>query len=127
MCLSLVLQAAPISFAWDRSPSLDVTGYRFYGSTNGVQAVSVDTGTNLTVSLDKLRPGAWTFHATAYSRGTNTDGFVYTIESEPSLPLLMRVPVPPANMSTLAVQWIGSLAGTNWTDVGFFRLKIGTP
>lgn len=121
--------AAPITFVWDAPP--EASAYRFYASTNGLDTVwpqvKVDTGTNRTVTIDSMTPALWTCWATAYAKGTNYDGSVYTTESDPSKELLLIVPRPPEKMAVVAVQWAGTLASTNWTDMGFFRLKIGVP
>jgi hypothetical protein len=130
--LGFTAWSAPITFTWDYDKPHEIDGFFLYAHTNGVVAakdakVIVNTGTNQVVSVDQFTPGRWTVWATAYTVGTNENGTNFYLESDPSKSLLIRVPAAPTNMATVAVQWVGTLASTNWTDMGFFRLKIGTP
>jgi hypothetical protein len=129
-CLTLLLAgrdegvAATVKLAWDPSPSPGVAGYNLYAHTNSLAAgtnlsaalVRVQT-TNLTVSVQftNAQP-RWYFVATAVS----TNG----LESVPSPELIVESPAPPSNTRTLAVEYIPTITGTNWTDVGFFRIRL---
>lgn len=123
--------AQKITLTWEPSPSTNAAGYRLYGDQGHIDwtqpLVKIDTGTNRIVTVDNVKPGVWHFMATAYAPMTNSDNTVVMIESDPSEELLVDVPAPPTNLMTVAVQWIGTLASTNWQDIGFFRLKIGPP
>ena len=116
--------AGSVTLAWDASPSASVTNYVLYAHTNSLSSgtnlstalVKVSTGTNLTVALTGLNPPTtWYFVATAKAEG---------MESAPSNQLIVQVPVAPANARMMAVQY-AELNVTNWTDVGFFRIRIG--
>ena len=135
-CFLLCLPAfAGETFSWD-APTSTVDGFFLYASTNAFPGSAapenylarLDCGNETAVSIDLLIPGTLYFTVTSYADSTNTVyGTNYTsrIESAIANTVILRVPGPPTNMATLAVQWIGTLASTNWQDVGFFRLKIG--
>lgn len=114
--------AASLRFTWDVSPSAAVTGYYVYGFTNAVfnttnaPALKVDVKTNLVAEVSELKPGLWTFAATAY----NADG----IESDFSNVVVTEVPKPPALMRTVTLQYTATLPTTNWQETGFFQIKI---
>lgn len=127
LVLVLVLEparAGEVTLAWDASPSPGVTNYVLYAHTNALSAtnlasalVKVNAGTNLTALVENLRPPAtWYFVATAVAGG---------VQSDPSNQLIVQVPVAPANQRVLAVQFGVTL--TNFTDTGFFRLRIPAP
>lgn len=113
--------AVPIKLAWDASPTVGVTNYVLYASTNTItttnilsSAVRVSVGTNLTATISDLVPGNWYFAATAMKLG---------VESAPSNILQVQVPVAPTNMLTVFVQYSTSITN-GFTDTGFFRLRI---
>lgn len=106
--------AADVRLTWNPSPSPGITNYAVYcklasPATNFV----VNVGTNLTCTLADLKPGIWTFYATAGKDG---------IESPPSNLLTVEMAQPPEGMRTLVVQYSATL--TNWQDVGFFKLRV---
>jgi len=72
-------QAAPITLAWNASPSSNVTSYVLYwGTNNNAWFQSTNVGPELTATVD-LPPGTWFFVVTA----RNSDG----LESDPSNPV----------------------------------------
>lgn len=112
--------ASDVKLTWDASPSSGVTNYVLYAHTNSFPVtnrfsaiVRLNVGTNLTASVESLKPGQWSFAATAMLDG---------LESDLSNILVMEVPKPPGNMRTVVVQYSGTL--TNFYDVGFFRLRL---
>lgn len=117
------VQAGDVHLAWDASPTPGVT-YTLYAHTNSMGAtnltsalVKVNAGTNLTALVENLRPPAtWYFVATAVLGG---------IQSDPSNQVVVQVPPAPANARTLVVQY--GITITNFTDTGFFRLRIPAP
>lgn len=118
------LGAQSIKLAWDASPSSGVASYRLYAHTNNLATTSLSNavvklsaGTNLTATVSNLVSGKWWFAATA----VNALG----IESDMSNVLLVEIPAAPSNMRTIVAQWNGQVVGTNWVDVGFFRIKMG--
>jgi len=113
-----------VKLAWDPSPSPGIAGYTLYAHTNSLATgtnlatapVRVQT-TNLTVTVQFTNAAPrWYFVATA----TSTNG----LESVPSNELIVQSPMPPANMRTLALEYIPQITGTNWSDVGFFRIRL---
>ena len=121
--LSAFALGGSATLAWDASPSAAVTNYVLYAHTNSLNSTNLNTalvkvsaGTNLTVAITGLTPPTvWYFVATAQANG---------IQSDPSNQLVVQVPVAPANARMMAVQY-AELNITNWTDVGFFRIRIG--
>lgn len=123
MAASVCRGQAIVPLEWDASISTNVTGYKLYASTNVLTAtnlssalVKLNTGTNRSVQVLITNVANWRFVATAYT--------AQGIESGPSNELIVGVPAPPPNMRTLVVQASGTLVGTNWLDVGYFRLRI---
>ena len=113
-------QAQMVSLAWDSSIHPGVTNYTLYASTNSLVATNLATatvrlncGTNRTGTITDLVPTRWWFTATAWADGA---------QSLPSNVLQVEVPLPPANMRTVVVQYSGTL--TNFYDVGFFKLRL---
>lgn len=117
--------AADLTLAWDASATPGCT-YLLYAHTNAVgitnltatgTAVRVNAGTNLSAQVEGLTgPARWYFVATANLGG---------IQSDPSNMLIVDVPAAAKNMRTIAVQY--SVTVTNFSDVGFFRLRIPAP
>jgi hypothetical protein len=116
-----------------------------YGTTNTMSStnlhsseIKIATGTNQTVTIRDMKPAVWTFAATAVKESYSVDmsklsinlasnaPVVITnkIESDPSNFLVIEMPQTPAMMRTLVIQANATLAGTNWIDAGFFKLKI---
>lgn len=119
-CLVATSMASDVKLAWDASPSIGVTNYVLYAHTNSFPVtnrfaaiIRLNAGTNLTASVELLKPGQWSFAATAMLDG---------VESDLSNIVVMEVPKPPANMRTVVVQYSGTLS--NFYDVGFFRLRL---
>jgi len=109
--------ASEIKFAWNASPSIGVTNYNFYASTNGLSLTNfvsrLPVGTNCTATVSDLTPGVWQFSVTAMRDGAQSDFCnILTIE----------IPEPPARMRTVILQFSGTL--TNFFDVGFFKLRL---
>jgi hypothetical protein len=119
LCVHLA-RGSDIKLAWDPPPpstNYTVTNYVLYAHSNLVAktnySVRLSVGTNLTATVQDTVPGRWWFAATAVAGG---------LESDLSAMLIAEVPVPPANMRTVVVQYGGTL--TNFYDVGFFRLRL---
>lgn len=119
LLLTLTATAAEVRLAWDASPSTNVT-YQLYAHTNSFSTTSrsnavvrLNVGTNLTATVSDLMPATWYFAATANLPG---------IESDLSNVLVVEVPKPPDRMRTVVLQFSGSL--TNFSDVGFFKLRL---
>lgn len=125
LAVAISASAGELTLAWDASPSATNwpgLTYRLYAGTHAQPAltnalVRLDAGTNLTAHLADLRPGRWWFAATALADGA---------ESEPSNIVWADVPVPPAALRVLVVEASLCLT-TNWTDAGFFRLRLTRP
>lgn len=125
ICLSTVLlaistSAATVRLAWDASATAGITNYVLYAHTNALDntnltnaVVRVDTGTNTTATIEALNPGRWWFAATAMKDG---------IESDASNVLGVEVPAAPTGTRTVVIQYSTNL--TNFSNVGYFRLKI---
>lgn len=119
-----------LRFTWDASTSRTnmPISYKLYAHTNDFTfdnrtnaTVKVNAGTNLTVAVTDITPGTWTFKVSAY----NTTNL---IESDLSLPLVATLPVYPAANLRLIVEAIPTInLTTNWTDVGFFKLRVEKP
>ena len=120
---AMAQQPGQVKLAWDPTATPGAAVYRLYASTNSLTATNLQTatvklaaGTNFTATVDGMQSGAWHFYATAV---------VGNIESPPGAELIIQVPARPGNMRTVAMQWNATVSGTNWLDVGFFRLKFG--
>ena len=122
LCSCLLVSASAVTFEWDASPDVWVTGYRIYCGTNSVAPLTnavlkIDCGTNLTCTVSNLLGGhSYYFVATAYTADN--------LESPPSNEIILSVPVQPPNLRTVVVQWSGLVASTNWQDAVFFKFKI---
>lgn len=125
MLCSLSCFASEVKLAWNASPSPNV-GYRLYAGTNSLltatnltlqSLVKLDAKQSLGATVRDLDSGNWFFVATAYN--TNT-----LVESAASNELIISVPVKPANMRSVVVQWQGTVSGTNWLDAAYFKLKF---
>lgn len=77
--------------------------------------VRVNVGTSLAATVTNLVAGRWQFMAVSQAGG---------LTSEPSDILLVEIPQPPPAMRLIVPQWSATVAGTNWQDVGFFRIRI---
>ena len=120
LCGVGVSHAQSVRLGWDASTSAGVTNYVLYAHTNTLASTNLaaavvrqKVGTNLTATIEDIKPGRWWFAATAVGGG---------VESQPSNILIVDVPQPPPNMRTIVVQYSGTL--TNFYDVGFFRLRL---
>lgn len=107
--VALSAEASFLRLAWDASTT-DGCDYRLYAQA-GTNIVRMETGTNLTASLDDITPGFWSFWATAIND---------KIESDPSNVLTVEVPHTPQGIRTLVVEYGTTI--TNWTE--FFRVKF---
>lgn len=112
--------ASEVNLAWDPSETPGITNYVLYAHTNALvmtnlstASVRVPVGTNLTATCVWLKPGRYWFTVTAMRDG---------VESDPSNVVTVEAPEPPENMRTLVIQYSGTIS--NWTDVGFFKLRI---
>lgn len=114
--IPLTLCAGDIQLAWDPSPDTGVQAYILYASTNNFQTVAtnVNVGTNLTAKIIDLPPGTWYFAATAL--GTNQ------LESSYSNFVIADVHNPPNNLRVVVLQYSTTI--TNFTDAGFFKVRI---
>ncbi|MHB9009759.1 MAG: hypothetical protein ACYDC1_22825 [Limisphaerales bacterium] len=118
--LASAAMSAELTLAWDPSTTPGITNHVLYASRTGLSStnltqaiVRVSVGTNLTASVHSLGPGPWAFAVTAMKNG---------VESDPSNILQVEVPTPPARMRTVVLQYSGTIS--NWTDVGFFKLRL---
>lgn len=110
------------NFAWTPSPSTGAVTYVLYAHTNSLveatlpaAAVRAQTGTNLAAAILFTNAGRWYLRVTAR---------LDKIESEPSHELVVVVPAGPGSIGTVVIEHTLDVPGTNWTDVGFFRLRI---
>ena len=109
-----------VTLAWDASPTVGCSNI-LYATTNAVLAITnsqirINCGTNLTVQVTDIPvAGTWRFAVTAVQAG---------LESDFSNQLVLQVPVAPATMRTVALQYSGTLVGTNFLDAGYFRLRV---
>lgn len=135
-CVGLLAYAAnpanlaSVTLAWNASPDDYRTNnvfYCVYAGTNAALATDITkaltnapAGTNLSVVMTNLAAGQWVFVATAKSGGLESgpsNPAYYTIRSTP--------PSPPAQLATVFLD--ASINMTNWTDLGFFRVRIVQP
>lgn len=135
--MAVIAPASPsVTLSWDKSAGTNVTGYKIYwGDRSRTYTNSGNAGTNLTLTVMNLVPGATNyFAATAYDASG--------LESDFSNEVLYVVPLPPpapTNLRiTLTLQAAASGGGpfiglavppiilTNALAVGqqFYRLKI---
>ena len=117
LCLSA--SAADVPLAWNASPTTGSSNI-LWASTNAItqsnltnSTVRLNVGTNLTATVLDLQPGQWWFTVTAVKSG---------IVSDLSNVLAVEVPQPAPNFRTVIIQWGPTV--TNFTDTGFFRLRI---
>lgn len=119
LALPVTCQAGQANLAWNPSPTPGVTNYVLNASPGAAfllpALVRVNTKTNLSASVDFATNGVWSFWVTAQKDG---------IESDPSNVLTIEVPRPATNLRTLVLEASIDLSGTNWTDAGFFRLRL---
>jgi hypothetical protein len=115
--LAFGARAQSLKLAWDASPDSNVTNYVVYAATNSTTVLTnFPAGTNLTVTIKNLSPATWRFYATAQKDGA---------ESLPSNVVIVQVPVEPANLRTVAVQYTFSLADTNgFHNAVFFKFAF---
>ena len=112
--------ASEIHLAWDASPTPSVASYALYAhtnvlsNTNTVWSVRADVGTNRTATITGIASGQWYFAAAA--RDTNG------VEGQLSIVLPYEIPLPPANLRTVVLQYSGSLS--NFQDLLFFKLRV---
>lgn len=118
--LSAFAAGGSVTLAWDPTPSTNCT-YVLYGTTNTVLTptnaqIKVNCGTNLTMqATDIANAATWRFAVTA-AQGA--------LESDFSNQLILQVPVPPANTRSVALQYSGTLVGTNFLDALYLKLRI---
>lgn len=136
VCIS---SAVDLNLVWDSSDTPGVS-YVLYATTNTMTSenlhtsnVSVDTGTNQQTILKDIAPGKWSFAVTAYMIQTNVisqplsvPAIISTnkIESAPSNFLFIEVPTAPVILRVIVVEANATLVGTNWLDIGFFKIKV---
>jgi len=114
-----------IRLAWDYPTNeANKVTFRLYANTNVAPAsltnwlVKLDAGTNQTATVSNASPGLWFFAATAVSKAGG-------IESVRSDVLTVEITEKPTNLRTVILQWNATVNGTNWLDVGFFKIKFG--
>lgn len=133
LALLLLSQLSPaVTLEWDKSPDAWVSGYNIYAGTNSFYGtngvalpltnyvVKVNCGTNTLCTLSNLLSGTFYFVATAYVADNQ--------ESLPSNEVIYTVPKSPespGSLRTVIIQYSTAINTTNWSDVGFFRVKIG--
>lgn len=110
--------AASASFAWDASPSPDVTGYRIYwGPSTRTYTNHVVIGNFLTGSVTNLSEGAtYYFAATAY----NAHGLESDFSNEVSLTVPLPRPQGPSDLRVVA--WLEKRL--NGQSVGFLAKLV---
>lgn len=118
---SLSVLAQEVRFGWDASPTIGVTNYvlmahtNSYPTTNYTDAtVKIGVGTNLTAKVTDLATGRWYFWAVAQKDG---------VASDPSNVVAVEVPLPPAGMRTISVQYGATLVG-GMTNLIYFKLHV---
>lgn len=135
--------ASPVTFAWDASTTNDVRGYVMYFSQTPPRMV-----TNSVNSVVPLPPGMATFvdvdiamtNVTRMPVGNVTmatvdvpEGKHYAwvrvqdipgAESRASNVLQLELLPPPQNFRIVIVEATVDVSGTNWQQVGIFRLKL---
>jgi len=126
LALAVLALASPVTLQWSPSPDASVTGYYLYAGTNSFTGtnqppplVKVFTGTNRTATVECTNAATWYFVATACDSNR--------VESAFSRELMVQFVRPPADVYTLAVEHTLDLSASNWTDVGFLRLKLSPP
>lgn len=119
----LLGRASDVHLAWDPSPSgSNVTNYLILAHTNSsvgmrTNSVRVNAGTNTSALVEGMAGGmTWYFVCVAQAGGLTSDN---------SNMVIAQTPLPPPNMRTVVVQYVATL--TNFSDVGFFRLRIPAP
>jgi len=115
ICVSLVVGrafAADVRLAWDASATAGVTNYTVYSWYSETNAIVKHCGTNLATTIQV------TNRAIIYATATK-DG----IESDPSNTLRLEVPSAPG--LRVVLQYSPKTL-TNFADVGFFRVQIGS-
>ena len=125
-----------VQFAWDASEgnptNLVVTNYVLYVHTNNLFVVDrsesvykINAGTNLTALAKNLLP-ALTWYAAVSAQATYEpwSNNATVLESELSNIILIAVPNPPTN-NRVVIEYSMNL--TNFTDMGYFRLRIEEP
>lgn len=110
---TLAAEPGDIRLAWNPSPTVGVTNYTLYANSS-VTNLSVSVGTNTTATLRDIKPAIYTFTATAWKDGA---------QSAPSIPLVVEIAAPPSGLRTVVVQG-APIIGTNWVDMGVFKLKL---
>jgi DNA-binding CsgD family transcriptional regulator len=120
LLLGLPATGADLKLAWDASPSAAVTNYVLVAHTNAsavgnynLGVVRVHVGTNLTATLDKIAPGRWHLFVAAQAGG---------VYSEPSNVVVVDVPVPPATLRPVLLQYGATLDGM--TNNLFMRINV---
>lgn len=120
--MTMSATAGEVRLAWDASATTNVTNYLILAHTNNsvgmrTNSVRVNAGTNTTALVEGMKDGTtWYFVCVAQAGG---------LTSENSNMVIAQTPLPPASMRTVAVQYGATL--TNFSDVGFFRLRIPAP
>ncbi len=108
-----------LRLAWSPSPD-PVAGYILHAGTNSftrtnAAALRLDVGTNLTATIQVTNAAIWFFAATAYDSNR--------VESARCPEIMVQFLNPPAGLGVV-IQHAPTITGTNWQDVGFFRLKL---
>jgi hypothetical protein len=135
ICLGLALRSSAgqiqVNVAWDASSTPDVDGYFLKITTNAPVFVAntnalvpplltltnytrVDVGMATTATLMLPAGRYWSTVAAKASGG----------ESEDSNVISFQLVEPPGNYRLLIIEAAVDLSGSNWTQVGFVRVKV---
>lgn len=134
----LCANAATVTFAWDGASDSTVVGYAIVLGTNAPVTITntpaiafppsitptvttvftnftrIDVGYTLSATIE-LPPGKWYVAARSYNN---------TGDSENSNMLTLEAPPAPVNFRLVIVEATVDVSGTNWQQVGMFRLKL---
>lgn len=120
LLLPLYAFAGEISLVWDPSPSTGVTNYSIHVGTNSLASGNTNwiikhVGTNLMTKIEVEGSAKLYVHARAWLDGQY---------SYPSNEIQVQSVAPPGNVRTVAVEATFDIAGTNWIQAGYFRLRF---
>lgn len=112
--------AAELPLAWDASPSPNVTNYSLHVGTNSLASgntnwITKHVGTNLTARIQIEGSAKIYVHARAWADGQYSD---------PSNELKLQAVAAPGDLRSVAVEYTFDVAGTNWAQAGYFRLRF---
>jgi len=115
-----IARGQSVRLAWDASPTIGVTNYVLYGSTNqffytnlAAAPLKYNTGTNLTVLVEPMKAGRYYFTTAAMANGA---------QSTNSNIIAVEVPESPGMLYTVELLW-GAEVGSVTNNALFLKLK----